>query len=668
MEMMRKLRKAFGIQAKKEEDRTNLQTWQDRFERAKNAYRPTLALIGEREELYSGTRKIDANVNSSMKNVVKKANHTRNIIFELVEAQIDSNVPIPKVTTSCPSCKEKAYVIEDMLKEEMEKLPFAQMNDEQERTTPVQGGSFFLVEWDNSKRTHTTVGDLHISLLHPQQVIPQEGMTSIAESDYIFIMVSRSKEYIKRRYGVDVDSEMDSNPELSSKEGDIQPEDKVTQVIAYYRNEKGGVGLFSWVNDVVIENLEDYQARKLDKCKKCGKLRTGHAQVCACGAREWEKGDIDYEEIEEDILLPDGTVIPAMSPKREDGLPVYDQAGEIVYEKTRIPFFKPNVFPVVLRKNVSSYNQFLGDADTDKIRDQQMTINKLGSKIEEKLLMGGSILTLPRGIAFRRDDSEFKVVNVNSPADVSSIQAITLQPNISYDSAERDKAVSEAQSVLGITDTFLGKPDKTATSGRAKEVQVQQSAGRLESKRRMKAAAYAELFQTMFMFLLAYADEEREFVSKNEHQKGEYGTFSRYMFLEQDDAGEWYYNTDYLFSTDEAGSLSTNREAMWQETRMNFQQGTFGDPSLTQTRIIFWNLMEQLRYPKAGEIKKQIEAAAEQENQMAQMQAQAMQMQHMAANGPQQVRQASPSPEEVPAQMMQDGGNELDAILAELEA
>lgn len=662
MKIMEKIKRIVRLEGNKEKN--DLRTWQDRFERSKMAYQSTLDLISEREDLYNGTRRIDPNVNSSIQKVVKKANHVRNIVFELVEAQIDSNVPIPKVTSACQSCKEKAYIIEDMLKDEMEKMPFQQMNDEQERTTPIQGGSFFLVEWDNSKRTHTTVGDLRVSLLHPQQVIPQEGMTNILESDYIFVMVSRSKDYIKRRYGVDVDDEVDSNPELSSKSGDITPEDKVTQIIAYYRSDKGNIGIFSWVNDVVIEDIDDYQARKLDKCKKCGRIRIDEEEKCTCGCKEWEKGNIDYEELNEDIVLDDGTVIPAMSPKMEEGAPVLDEYGSVIYEKTKIPFYKPNIFPLVLRKNVSAYNQLLGDSDTDKIRDQQMTINKLGSKIEEKLLMGGSILTLPRGISFRKDDTEFKVVNVNSPADVSSIQAITLQPNISYDSAERDKAVSEAQSILGITDTFLGKPDKTATSGRAKEVQVQQSAGRLESKRRMKSAAYSELFRAMFLFLLAYADEDRSFLIRSDHQKGEYGTFSRYMFLEQDAAGEWYYNTDYMFSTDEAGSLSTNREAMWQETRMNFQQGTFGDPALTQTRIIFWRLMEQLRYPKAGEIKKQLEQFAEQEEQASQMQA--LQMQNIATNA----AQMQAPVQEQQAMVVQDipnTGNELDAILAELE-
>lgn len=71
----------------------------------------------------------------------------------------------------------------------------------------------------------------------------------------------------------------------------------------------------------------------------------------------------------------------------------------------------------------------------------------------------------------------------------------------------------EARQVIGITDSFQGRKDTTATSGTAKEFSAAQAAGRLESKRVMKDAAYAALFEAMFKFKLAYADEPRPVVS-----------------------------------------------------------------------------------------------------------------------------------------------------------
>lgn len=172
--------------------------------------------------------------------------------------------------------------------------------------------------------------------------------------------------------------------------------------------------------------------------------------------------------------------------------------------------------------------------------------------------------------------------------------------------------------------------DRTATSGVAKEFQAAQSAGRLESKRVMKAAAYAELFELMFKFQLAYSDEPRS-VSYRDH-KGDivYETFNRYDFLKQDADGVWYWNDDFLFSVDSNQALESNRTAMWQETRMNLQSGAFGDPTDIETLILFWSKMEELHYPGAGATRKFLE---ERRESMAKQAGMMQQMQQMQAGG-----------------------------------
>jgi hypothetical protein len=65
---------------------------------------------------------------------------------------------------------------------------------------------------------------------------------------------------------------------------------------------------------------------------------------------------------------------------------------------------------------------------------------------------------------------------------------------------------------------------------------------------------------------------------------------------------------------------------MWQETRMNFRDGTFGNPQEPKTQRLFWQIMESLSYPSAGIIKKQIEEQISRAEQMQQMQAAQMQM------------------------------------------
>jgi hypothetical protein len=144
----------------------------------------------------------------------------------------------------------------------------------------------------------------------------------------------------------------------------------------------------------------------------------------------------------------------------------------------------------------------------------------------------------------------------------------------------------------------------------------------------MKRAAYAALFEVMFKFMLAYADEPRPIVSKDKSGTTEYGEFNRYDFLEQDETGEWYWNDRFIFSCDTSAPLANNREAMWQETRLNLQTGAFGDPTNIETLILFWTKMEMLHYPGAAETKSYLQEKLEQQQAM----------QYAAANAEKEVR------------------------------
>ena len=78
-------------------------------------------------------------------------------------------------------------------------MPFEVMNDIMERTVPIQGGGYWLVEWNNAARTHTTVGELDVSTLHPKEVIPQDGVYSrVEDMDYIILKVPQTKAYIRQ--------------------------------------------------------------------------------------------------------------------------------------------------------------------------------------------------------------------------------------------------------------------------------------------------------------------------------------------------------------------------------------------------------------------------------------------------------------------------------------
>lgn len=566
-----------------------LSRWQDKYERARSACTAQWEAMDRRESLYLGDKAI-----RSPKGILaaKDATNVRNLVFELVESQISSVIPQPKVTAVNPQNQDNARSIEDKLRNELDRIPFEVLNDQQERTTFIQGGSIFLVEWDSSKKSHTSVGELSVRLVHPKQFIPQPGVDEIQEMDYFFLETSQSRESLSRRYGVEI---QDGGSAPFEKAGN---QELVTLVTGYYRGEKG-IGRISWVGDQLLEDLDNYLARRLERCSACGKPRVAGAEVCSCGCRTFCESVEEWETLGADICRSDGSVIP-----------LYSGRGER-RTKTRIPFYRFSRYPVVLRKNVSVYGQLLGNSDVEALEDQQNSVKKLTTKIEEKLLKGGSFVLLPRGKMIRRTDEELKVIELDGPDQKAMIDVVNVQPDVSRDMAMLEQNYLWAKSTLGISDSFQGKEDSTAISGKAKEFSANQTAGRLESKRVMKQAAYGELFQLMFQMLLCCADEPRPVRSRDIHGSPEYRTFSKYDFLEQDAAGEWFYNDDYLFSTDAASTLANNREAMWQETRVNYREGAFGEPGSLHSLLMFWEVMESLSYPLASQIKAQVEAQLE---------------------------------------------------------
>lgn len=625
----------------KKQDKARLRMWQERLSRAESEYSAEYSKMVEREAIYAGTNRITPVVRGSL---VTSTPHVRNICAEIVEAEVDNNIPQPKVTPLHREDERLAQIIEDMLKNELDRMPFERLNDQLERTVPVQGGAGILLEWDNSQQTHETSGELAITLLHPRMILPQDGVSEIAEMDYIFLKLPQTKAYIKTRYGVDVSDEAEAEPDVRSTSSDSPADDLVTQYVAYYRNSDCGIGLYSWVNDQVLEDIDDYQARRLRHCAVCGarepvedvkplELPTldgtppeeGTRQkrdkkACPyCGSSEWTSENEEFEEIYNPIVRSDGTEIPGAQPVLEESGEVDElgvPASEIRMEPTRVPYYKPDIYPLTLQRNISTYGCFLGDSDIDRIRTHQNTINRIEAKIIEKLCSAGSYLTLPDDARIEVNDKELKIVYPGSQANKAMIDVVSTEADISQDLAYLAQVYEEARQLCGITDSFQGRKDATATSGKAKEFAASQSAGRLESKRVAKDAAYAELYEAMFKFKLAYADEPRPVVSRDFKGRAQYGEFNRYDFLKQDANGEWYWNDRFLFSCDSSSGLSQNRQAMWEETRSNLTTGAFGDPSDLKTLILFWNKMELLHYPGAGETRAYLEEELRNQQQL----------------------------------------------------
>lgn len=612
------------------QDENKLRLWQNRLQAAENAIEGERARMKKREKLYEGDHTIYGAGGRAQAGAdgVSEATHVRNVCFEMVETQVDSTIPSPKVTAVRPEDEELADIVENLLRDVMDRLPMERINDEGERISPVQGGHGLLVDWLDSVSGRDWLGDLRVQLIHPRCIVPQAGVYQVADMDWVFLKTPQTRRQIRVNYGVELEGENESDPEARRLgDGPDTTEEIVTMVTAYYRNKSGGIGRLRWVNDTVLEDLDDCQVRRIHRCKACGAV--GDGRKCSyCGSTKFETDTEEDEVLTEDITLRDGTVIPAMSMVRDElGQPVLEELTEgrdvlpqlrasggpavrharLVQAPTRIPYYKPDVYPLVVRKNVSLPGRFFGGSDIDAIADQQNTLNKLSTKINAKVLGGGSFTTVPESGGVFIDDRDNRILRVKSAAQMEMIQTYNTQVDVSADLALRAQIYEEARQTIGVTDSMQGRKDPTATSAVAKEFSAQQAAGRLESKRIMKQAMYQDLFEAIFKFFLAYCDEPRSIRRTNEHGDVSYQVFDRHDFLYQDEAGEWRYNTDFLFSCDSAAPLATDRQSLWKEARMNLQQGAMGPVNEVTTLIRFWTQMEKLHYPMAGDMKKSLE-------------------------------------------------------------
>lgn len=635
-----------------------LRLWQGRLQQMNSAYSAEYAKMDKRERAYLGEREAESLTQNKCRTRNINVNLVRNVTAELIETQVDINIPAPKITPKCSEDEDLAQLAEAWLLSELDRLPSETLNDIDERTTRIQGGDYLMVDWDTSARTHTSVGDVTLRTLHPKQFLPQEGIWfDLEDQDYYIIKRPMTKADICRRYDVDLESlekETESEPDIKGTDADStrSMEEMLTVYEGIARGDKG-IDRFVWVNDMVLEDLEDFQARRTKVCESCG-LRESEAEKirerdeaqpepipdllgrinpsmeealeaanpfpagrCPVCGGSFIDGPEDFEELYES---PERTLREPI-PLPEDGQPL------------RIPRYKPDLYPVVLRRNIPIYGKLLGISDVDRIADQQNALNVMDNLIADKLAAAGSFLLLPQGIQVDDSNGQYKVIRLRSAQDKQLIDVVSTEVPVQQDMAWEATIYEHAKQQLGITDSFQGRKDTTATSGVAKEFSAQQAASRMESRRVAKNVAWAKLYEIMFKYWLAYSDEPRQVVIRDEQNRPTYREINRYDFLKQDAAGEWYWNTDFLFSTDEAQPLANNRTQMWQETVVAYTQGLFGNPQDPDTQILVWTKLEELHYPLAGQTKDFL--IKKQEAMQAMMEQQAMAQQQTPPEQPQ---------------------------------
>lgn len=593
-----------------------LELWQGRFARAKARQADERERYQERERLYRGIRDMTESAGSE-KNALRETPHIYNIIAENIEAQIDSTVPPVKVTAGRAGNEKKAKKIEHRLNDIMLRLPAEELVDLAERTVPTQGGTWWHPEWDQTISTHITSGDVVLSYRHPQNVIPQEGVIEQDDLDYAFLEYGETREAVERKYGVTLEDAGEEDPSARSVVGATETaEDFVTVRTAFFHNGKGGIGKIVWSGDTILFYMEDYEARHLTVCAACGaampiteteeetpaekggilarftsKKRKRGVICTACGESKWRDKVLDTEAVPRDILGEDGTVL--------------------IPKGTEVPAYKPGVIPLILQKSISAPNQLLGISDVDMIEDQQKTINLCEKEIIERVSSCGGMVVLP-GYTDIVTKEGIRTIRPGNPADADQIKTVDLQFDISAHIAMMQNAYQEARNLIGITDSYQGRYDSSAKSGVAKQASAAQAAGRMQSKRVMKAAAFARIYEYIFKLLLAYDDDERDVFYRNDVGDIAAEKFNRYEFLAKDETGAWYWDDSYRFSCESSLSLAGDRETLYQQIFQNYAAGAYGAVGEIDSLIYMWKQLEFLHYPLAGQTLRYMQAKKEQ--------------------------------------------------------
>jgi hypothetical protein len=619
-----------------------LSFFQDLYRDARGKLEEAFSRLDQHYEQYKGSPRIDGSD--------VEAKVVRNITYELIESQITGYIPNASVSPQMISEKNirNAKSIEKLMSNIADKCNFTALNDMDERYTYIYGGSIFLVEWDNSIRSHSTIGDIKVTNISPKKFTPQPNLFDINDMEYCFVEFETTKEDIVRKYGVE--------PSIAEDAADEEGEDDNTATIyvCYYKDDNGNVCEYVWSGDTELLDMDDFYSRKTKVCKKCGKKEG----LCTCEKSKFELQSEEYEELTRDVVIEGKVIVPMYSEVVKDGKvqtneverpaigadgqpvlttapdgsiqPVIEKYAIPKLEPTKLPFYKPNRLPIVIRKNTSQEESLLGQSDCDFIRPQQQAINKVESRILEKLLKGGVVPTVPDDYEGVVTDGVFDRVMRLKPGQQGLVGRIDLQPNVQQDVMEAERLYDHAKRLLGISDSFQGQYDSSAQSGKAKQLQIQQASGRLDSKRRMKNAAYADIYGIIFQLYLAYADEPRPVSYKDANGNRQNIEFNRFAFIERDEAGEWYYNDSYIFEADASVDIEKNREYMWEQNRLNYQSGAYGDLADPQTQLIFWQNMEQAHYPFAHDNVERLKEAVAQ--RIAQMQMQIGQLQEEVNN------------------------------------
>lgn len=534
----------------KNEKHTKLEKFSGLYECARLAYEDTMERLERNLNQYRGSEEIDGGT--------ENACAVRNVTYELIESAISSEVPYAKVNAESYSERGEmlSQAVERLLYNARERLPLGEINDTDERCTYIFGGSILFIEWVRENEQGCD-GEIKLRHISPRDFVPEPGVMRLEDMSYCFLRFTTNKGEILSKYNV---SEEDLKlTDCGFRWGEsANMDDTVNVIIAFYKDEDGRVGRFVFSGDLVLSDDDDYYGSYMNA----------------------EENSEEIAEFENIYLQNEGN-----DP-----------------ELIKVKKYRPTEFPLVLRKNISYEGALLGASDADILRPVQQSINKIESRIMQKLMRSGVTPIMPEDASVSLSNAVFgQVIKIKAGESVSQYGTVDTTPDISQDIAEADRLYDQAKRLVGISDAYQGIDFNKVESGYAKLLRIRQAEGRLESKRRMKNIAYERLYKLIFQHYLTFSNGKKSLIYKDGFGHIKDQRFDKRDFIEKDEGGGYRYFDRLIFTVDTDLFEEYQREAIWEKNLENLKSGTLGDTNSPATLLRYWQFQQKAHYPNAKE-------------------------------------------------------------------
>jgi predicted nucleic acid-binding Zn-ribbon protein len=510
----------------------------------------------------------------------------RKVAYELVEQKINPRIPAPKMTPRYHSDLLPVKATESLIKQEMDRMLSEETQDESERSCLIDSTTWLKVTWDPFDNTHERSGMPIVENCPIDTVIPQAGVTNYKKLEYIFEKRTMTLAQIVDLY----------NREIVS----IGGTDMVDVIEVYYLNQDRYVGRFVYTKDnhIVLCNDVEWGMRRRRECMDCHTVVPDKDVCPICGGKNLKYVGVKQQTLESDLEYITNPYRSGTSSDRSADAMTKDDA-QTIPAGTVIPFYLIRQLPFVPKRANKIPLSMYGISEVQLAMESQDSINKFLNKAEHKSEMSKAYVTKLKDTRIE-EGKEITYVNVESAQEAAAIQVKQVMADISEEITMAEMLYQNAKSTTGVTDTDQGKNDPSARSGKAKQLQMMASQSRQAAPLTQRNIAYAGVYELIFKYLLAFCDEERSFISLLPNGTVKEEVWSKYMFLEKDKHGEYYYRDDFAWSVDQATEITQDRASMWQMIDNDFVNGTMGstiDP--VRALRMYWNMKKQYGYPTA---------------------------------------------------------------------